>query len=187
SRAALRPELTGGLDVTFDLDGEGRASGVRVKGAAGADDEALDRCVEVVVSGLVFPQSGLTVKVTVHRRVDLPPPRTTARRRCSATSTLPMPLRRGVWNERLERSAPVAVYLEAKQTCELPTWTDQRALLELYLLRETNGVVRVRTARELERAGEVDAAGLLRREAVRRARSPEELRAVAHELLGDEH
>src|SRR6185437_5014261 len=102
SRAALRPELTGSLDVTLDLDGEGRASGVRVKGAAGADDEALDRCVEVVVSGLVFPQSGLTVKVTVHRRVDLPPPRTTARRRCSATSTLPMPLRRGVWNERLE-------------------------------------------------------------------------------------
>ncbi len=98
-----------------------------------------------------------------------------------------MPLRRGVWNERLERTAPVTVYLDAKQACELPTWTDQRALLELILLREPNGVARVRVARELERSGEVDAAGMLRREAVRRARSPEELRAIAHALLGDEH
>ncbi len=187
SRAALRPELAGGLDVVFDLDGSGRPSAVRVKGSAGADDEALDRCVEVVVAGLGFPESGLTVKVTVRRRVELPPARATSRRRCSATSTLPMPLRRGVWNERLDRGAAVAVYLEAKQGCELPTWTDRRALLELVMLHDPAGVARVQTARELDRAGEVDAAALLRREAVRRARSPQELRAIARELLGDEH
>jgi tetratricopeptide (TPR) repeat protein len=187
SRAALRPELAGSLDVAFDLDGEGRPSAVRVKGSAGADDDALDRCVEVVVEGLIFPSSGLTVKVTVRRRVDLPPPRTTSRgRRCSPTSTLPMPLRRGVWRERLDRAPAATVYLEAKQGCELPTWTDRRALLELVMLHEEGGLARVAVARDLDRAGDADAAGLLRREAVRRARSPEELRSIARALLGDE-
>src|SRR5262249_51671883 len=106
SRAAPRPELAGTLDVVFGLDGEGKPGGVKVKGSAGGDDEALDRCVEVIVEGLIFPQSGLTVKVTVRRRIDLPPPRTTVRRRCSPTSTLPMPLRRGVWRERLDPGPP---------------------------------------------------------------------------------
>ena len=186
SRAALRPELAGNLDVVFDLDGQGRPGGVKVKGSVGADDDALDRCVEVIVEGLIFPQSGLTVKVTVRRRIDLPPPRSTTRRRCSPTSTLPMPLRRGVWRERLDRAGAAAVYLEAKQTCELPTWTDRRALLELYMLHDEAGLSRVAVARELDRAGEADAAALLRREAVRRARSPDELRAIARALLGDE-
>jgi tetratricopeptide (TPR) repeat protein len=186
SRAALRPELAGSLDVVFELDGEGRPSAVHVKGGAGADDGALDRCVEGVVEGLGFPRSGLTVKVIVRSRVDLPPPRATSRRRCSATSTLPMPLRRGVWSERLDRAAPVAVYVDAKQGCELPTWTDRRALLELIMLHEASGVGRVQVARLLDRAGEADAAALLRREAVRRARGPEELHVIARELLGDE-
>jgi hypothetical protein len=187
SRAALRPELSGSLEVAFDLDGDGRASAIQVKGAAGADDDALDRCVEAVIAGLTFPESGLKVKVTVRRRVDLPPPRTTTRgRRCSATSTLLMPLRRGVWRERLERGAPAAVYLEAKASCELPTWTDRRALLELVLLREEDGLRRVDIARALDRAGETDAAALLRREAVRRARSADELKSIARALLGDE-
>jgi tetratricopeptide (TPR) repeat protein len=186
SRAALRPELAGNLDVAFDLDGDGRPSGVKVKGSSGADDDALDRCVEVVIAGLAYPQSGLTVKVTVRRSIDLPPPRATRGRRCSATSTLPMPLRRGVWRERLDHAAAPTVYLEAKQSCELPSWTDRRALLELIMLHDESGISRVGIARELERAGDADAAGLLRREAVRRAKSPEELRAIARALLGDE-
>jgi hypothetical protein len=187
SRAALRPELAGSLEVAFELDGDGRPASVSVKGSSGADDQALDRCVEVVVMGLVFPQSGLTVKVSVRRRIELPPPRATSRgRRCSATSTLPMPLRRGVWRERLDHAGAASVYLEAKQACELPTWTDRRALLELVMLHEERGLSRVAIARELAQAGETDAATLLRREAVRRARGPDELRQIARALLGDE-
>jgi Flp pilus assembly protein TadD len=186
SRAALRPELAGNLDVLLDLDGDGHASGVKVKGSSGVDDDALDRCVEVVVAGLAYPQSGLKVKVTVRRSIDLPPPRATRGRKCSATSTLPMPLRRGVWRERLDHAAPQTVYLEAKQSCELPSWTDRRALLELIMLQHESGISRVSIARELDRAGDADAATLLRRESVRRAKSPEELRAIARALLGDE-
>ncbi|APR78011.1 Hypothetical protein A7982_03358 [Minicystis rosea] len=187
SRAALRPELAGSLDVAFDVDGDGHALAVRVKGSSGADDEALDRCVESVVLGLSFPASGLKVKIAVHSVIDLPAPRTGPRgRRCSPTSTLPMPLRRGVWRERLDRAAAAAVYLDAKRSCELPTWTDKRALIELILIQQEDGVARVFLARELDRNGEADAAALIRREAVRRARSPEEMRRVRVALLGDE-
>ena len=43
-----RPELGGNLDVALTLDGDGHAAGVKVRGGAGADDDALDRCVEVI-------------------------------------------------------------------------------------------------------------------------------------------
>nr|WP_240808045.1 VIT domain-containing protein [Polyangium spumosum] len=187
SRAALRPELTGKLDVRFSIDGEGRADKVRVKGVAGADDDALGRCVEVVVRGMIFPASGLTVSIEVSRTLGLPPPRATLRgRKCSPTSFLPLPLRRGVWRERLERGQADVVYVEAKQSCELPTWTDRRALLELILVNEPNGLARVAVAGKLELLGESDAAALLRREAIRRAQSPEELFAIKRELVGSE-
>ncbi|MDC0742172.1 VIT domain-containing protein [Polyangium mundeleinium] len=187
SRAALRPELSGKLDVNFSIDGEGRAEKVRVKGVAGADDEALHRCVEVVVRAMIFPASGLNVSIEVTRTLGLPPPRATLRgRKCSPTSFLPMPLRRGVWRERLERSQADVVYVEAKQSCELPTWTDRRALLELILVNEPNGLARVGVAGRLELLGESDAAALLRREAIRRAQSPEELYAIKRELVGSE-
>jgi len=78
------------------------------------------------------------------------------------------------------------VYIEAKQSCELPSWSDRRALLELVLSRDEDGLARVAVARELDRAGEADAAALIRREAVRRARSAEELHAVERALVGDE-
>jgi tetratricopeptide (TPR) repeat protein len=187
SRAALRPELAGKLDVRFKIDGEGRTDGVKVQGIAGADDAALARCVEVVVRGMVFPASGLNVSIDVSRILDMPPPLPTLRgRKCSPTSVLPLPLRRGIWRERLDRGGADAVYVEAKQSCELPTWTDRRALLELVLLHEPTGLERVGVATRLEIAGESDAAALLRREAIRRAQSPEELIAIKLALLGEE-
>lgn len=54
------------------------------------------------------------------------------------------------------------------------------------LLNDEDGLFRVGVARELEAANEADAASLLRREAVRRARSPEELRSIKVALVGDE-
>jgi tetratricopeptide (TPR) repeat protein len=188
SRAGLRPELAGTLSVALELDGDGHALGAKVKGSAGADDEGLDRCVEGVILGLAFPASGLKVKIAVAHTVDLPPPRVGPRgRRCSPTSTMPMPLRRGVWRERLTRGDAAGVYLDARHACELPTWTDKRALLELTMIHIEDGAQRLAVARDLDRAGEADAASLLRREAVRRARSPEELRLLRRILIGDEH
>ncbi len=187
SRAALRPEIGGHLEVALTLDGEGRADGIKVKGAGDTDDDPLDRCVKVVIEGLSFPASGLKVKVEVSELLELPPLRATLRgRKCSPTSTLPLPLRRAVWRERLDRGAAWTVYLEAKQSCELATWTDKRTLLELVLTYREDMLAIVDVARHLARAGDDDAAALLRREAVRRARSPEEVRSIKRALFGDE-
>jgi Flp pilus assembly protein TadD len=59
-------------------------------------------------------------------------------------------------------------------------------LLELMLDHQRGSLERVTLARELEASGEREAAALVRREAVRRAQSPEELRQLQAALVGDE-
>jgi hypothetical protein len=187
SRAALRPELSGALDVAFTIDGDGLPHDVVVKGASrSAEDEALNRCVKLVIEGLRFPR-GATGRVKVERLVQLPPPPASlGARKCSDVSRLPMPLRRGAWWTRLTQNEPPSVYVQAKRQCELATWTDRRALLELMLVHQADGVARVDLANRLALLGEPDAAALLRREAVRRVKSPEELANVRRALLGSE-
>lgn len=189
SRAALRPELTGELLVRASIDGEGKATKVQVASARAADDDpALDRCVEVIVQGLSFFPSGLRKDIALDHRLRLPPPRQLRGTSCSRASTLPLPVRRGVWREQLRRSSnnATAVYLQAKGSCELPTWTDRRALLELILDATPRGPERIREARAMDDAGETDAAAVLRREAIRRVSTPEELGQIRRALLGDE-
>jgi hypothetical protein len=97
-----------------------------------------------------------------------------------------MPLRRGAWWTRLHQGDAATVYVDAKRQCELVTWTDRRALLELMLQQVTDGTARVELASRLALLGEADAASLLRREAVRRVRTAEELSRVRRALLGTE-
>ena len=188
SRAALRPELTGTLLISLAIDGDGRPSDVKVRGnSALANDDALNRCVEVALQGLSYPESGLGGKVKVERELMLPPPRVSLRgTKCSSLSQLPMPLRRGVWRVRLGSEGPFDVYVSAKRGCELKSWADRRALLELALLVEKDGARRVELARALDVAGEIEASAFVRREAVRRARDAAELSRVKLALVGSE-
>lgn len=188
SRAALRPELSGALDVVFHVDGDGFPHDVTVKGStATADDAALNRCVKLVIEGLRFPATGAGGRSKIERLLQLPPtPRELGPRKCSEVSRLPMPLRRGAWWARLNQGEPSSVYAEAKRQCELATWTDRRALLELILVYRPGGVAKLEVAERLELLGESDAAQLLRREVVRRVTSPEELTEVRRALLGSE-
>jgi tetratricopeptide (TPR) repeat protein len=190
SRAALRPDLAGKLRVSFVVSADGKAEDVNVRGTTPeAEDAALGRCVEVVISGLTYPAGGAQVRVRIEHEIELPPPRRTEPTKCSATSTLALPLRRGVWLERLMRqdAGDAAVeYVVARRTCEAPNWAARRALLELMLSTTSDGAARVALARRLESAGETDAATFIRREAVRRAKTPDELRTVRVALLGDE-
>ncbi len=185
SRAALRPDLTGVLEVTWKIDGNGSASDAEVKGSSTAYDRALFACVASVVEGLSFPASGLMTKVEVTHTITLPPGKPTRRTKCSSTSRLPAAARRGVWQQRLASKGAKDVYLEAKRQCEIPNWRTKRSLIELIIGR-TAGVACVKLARSLEVAGEKDAATFLRQEALRRARFPQEVRAVRAALLADE-
>jgi len=185
SRAALRPDLTGTLSMRFKLDGEGRVGEVRVDGAPTVQDDALFRCVTAVVDGLSFPATGIAGTVDIAYTVVVPPGRSPLRTKCSATSQLPVPLRRGVWLARLREGKASDVYLDAKRSCELASWSARRAMLELVLDR-VQGLDRVDLAGELEAAGESDAASFLRQEAIKRARDPEEVRRIRAALLRHE-
>jgi len=187
SRAALRPDVSDELYISLQIDGRGVPKDVRVSGGVN-DDEAIDRCVKIVIEALTYPASDRSIAIEVRQNLKLSPFRTSLKgRTCSSISTLPLPSRRGVWRERLASGLPViSVYLGAKQACELPTWTDQRTFLELVLDMVTDGGQRINVALGLEQAGELNAATLIRREALRRAASPEELRRVERALLAGE-
>jgi tetratricopeptide (TPR) repeat protein len=188
ARVALRPDIRGTLRIQARVNADGQVEKVAVTSVNLADnDPILNDCVSVVVRGIRFPETTLTGSVEIEYRFDLPPPRPMAGRRCSPASLLPLGLRRGIWLERLRTSTPPdQVYLSAKQACELKEWSDKRALLEIVLSHVTGGVERVSIARQLAEAGEEDAASLLRREAMRRAREPRELWAIRLALVGNE-
>lgn len=183
-----RPELSGNAQIQFKLDGDGTVSDVRVQGV-GDDVPALDRCLADVVSKLEYPRSLTKDDVEVTYVVNFPPPdRTLGARKCSPTSTLPLPLRRGVWQERVERLGPVEAYVDALRTCELPSWTAKRSLLELIRAGRPNlpAVQWLAIADELElRAMDLDAAKLVRSETQRFAR-PEELKQLRLAMLKNE-
>jgi tetratricopeptide (TPR) repeat protein len=196
SRATLRPEVGGILRVELSVSSDGHVASVAVKGASAfEDDAALDRCVELVVKNLGFWGAGSGGAVSVSYEFRLPPGHEVTARACSPTSLLPLPMRRGVWFERLARpeteknplgSHGELAYLRAKATCEMPAWSDRRTFLELLLDRAPNGVARAELAARLDEAGDPDAADLARREAVRRAESPEALESIRAVMLANE-
>jgi len=186
ARAALRPDLEGALRVELAIDGQGRVRRSRVTPLSRTiDDAALTRCVEAVLVGLDYPACGATGEIRVEHQIAFPVAIVPQPRRCSELSAVPMPLRRGVWRERVGGDAAEA-FVVARARCELGTWTDQRAFLELVLAAKPAGLERLRVGDQLALAGEADAAEFLRREAVRRARDPGELRAIRQHLLGTE-
>jgi tetratricopeptide (TPR) repeat protein len=187
SRAALRPDLTGTVNIRFNLEGDGRPTDIKISGSASVNDEAMNRCIAQVVEGLALPVTGLAGKVDVAHDVDLLAGRSPQKGKCSDTSQLPLALRRGVWMQRLRNAPGATVYQQARRSCELASWTDRRSLLELMLATTPSGVSRVAMAAALDLTGETEAAAFLRREALRRARGPEELRAVRSTLLALEN
>jgi hypothetical protein len=182
SRAALRPDLPGSVMISLKIDGDGRASDAQVENAG---DALLARCVATVVEGLVYPRHASVTTLALKHTIVWPPPEPLRGKKCSPTSQLGVPLRRGVWRERLERSTPIDVFAEAHAGCELATWTAKRALLELTLQtlqrRPRRGQLTVAFAQQLDERGELEAAALLRREALRRATFEEQ--ALVRSLL----
>ena len=187
SRAAGRSELAGDLRVQMEVDGDGRAKKVRVRGRDRfSDDPSVNLCVELALAARRYPQSGLGVVVRVDYDLALPPPKRARAAKCSEASKTALPYRRGVWHVRLSSAEPLDVYMAAKRSCELRSWADRRALLELMLNARRDGPRRVKLAVALMREGEADAADFVRKEAVRRARSPQELASVRAALFGAE-
>ncbi len=188
TRAALRPDLPPSVQIQLKLDGDAKVSDVKVNNAG---DEMLARCVATVIENLPYPRVGSKMEVVVAHSVIWPPVPAIRGKKCSPTSTLAVPLRRGVWRERMDQRARSygELYEEARSTCELGSWTAKRAFLELVLdVLGTSGSVSMQAlpiAKQIELAGDLEAALFLRKEALRRA-NPMELRRVRWMLLQSE-
>jgi tetratricopeptide (TPR) repeat protein len=183
ARAAQRPGVTGELRIEVAVGPEGRATDVRVSAVnASEDDPRLDRCARAVVGAIPFFPAG--VHVSVNYPVLLPEGRASRRTRCSVTSTLPLPVRRGIWRWRQRKGT--LDYLAAERDCELPTWNDRRALLAIRI-GEASPAQAMDIALHLDRAGETDAATFVRQELLRRT----DLTTLGYEevrrlIIGDE-
>lgn len=186
SRAALRPDLPGAVQIELDLDGDGRVSNVVINNSG---DATLATCLKTVLENLRYPRVGEEITVHAAHTIVWPPVETLRGKKCSPTSTLAVPLRRGVWRERIDQMSPSGAFLEARRGCELSSWTAKRSFLELALVvlaeRGSASLPAIALAKELEDSGDAEAAGFLRKEALRRS-NPLELRQVRRALLSTE-
>ncbi len=189
ARAAVRPDVSDTLHFELSVDAGGHATDVRVAAAAGReDDPVLDRCAKGVVAAISFFASGQRIQVTWD--VHLPPARTPRRTQCSVASELPLPVRRGLWRSRMHSHWSVAAqkaqgYIAAAQACELPTWTDRRALLEILSGGLTTGDA-LSLASALDGLGENDAAAFVRQDLLRHVTSASDLAAITQAIVGRE-
>ena len=187
ARAATRPEIGRELSLDLSINGDGHATRVHVVlvGDRGFD-RVLERCIEGVVKSLPFFATGAIVNVT--HTLTLPESRSLRRTQCSAASRVSLPLRKSIWRARRANSGEQFsdIYLAAARACELPTWSDRRALLLLYLEGDSKLEVWLKTGSTLELAGETDAAAFLRRETLRRVTTFQELQRVSELLTRDE-
>ena len=187
ARAVTRPDIGREFSLDLSINGEGHATRVHVEivGDRGSD-RVLDRCIEGVVKSLPFFATGAVLNVT--QTLTVPESRSLRRTQCSEASKVSLPLRKSIWRARRGNGERFSdTYLVAARTCELPTWTDRRTMLLMYL-EEANSDFEtwLQMAGVLEMAGEGDAAAFLRRETLRRVTTFQELRQVSELLTRDE-
>ncbi|HYP97225.1 MAG TPA: FecR domain-containing protein [Polyangiaceae bacterium] len=187
ARAATRPEISREFSLDLSINGDGHATRVHVElvGNRGGD-RVLERCIEGVVKSLPFFAAGAVVNV--RQELTVPEGRSSRRTQCSAASKVSLPLRKSIWRARssVSRERFSDAYIAAARACELPTWTDRRALLLLYLEGNPDLEAWLQMATALEQAGETDAAAFLRRETLRRVTSFEQLQRLSSLLTRDE-
>jgi hypothetical protein len=183
ARASVRPDVAGALAVDLSVDATGHALDVHVSAVTQRDDDAvLDRCARSVVAAITFFPAGVKIHVASYA-ITLPPVRTARKTQCSAVSTVPLPVRRGIWRARLQSHH--LDFATAAKGCELPTWADRRALLEL-LIGAASSSDGLTLARSLDQSGEKDAAAFVRQEILRRVSNASELATVSRALNGSE-
>ncbi len=163
ARASIKPGVSGQLRLDLSINADGRATKVTVTAQQAADDDpVLNRCIRVVADAVPFYGAGVAINFTQY--IALPAGQTRQRTECSVASTLPLAVRRGIWRARKAKGA--LDYGGAAHACELPTWTDRRALLGIVV-----GGLDARTgtalAARLTGEGETDAAAFVRQELLR--------------------
>jgi hypothetical protein len=182
-RAAGHPELSGRvvLRVKVAIDGVPREAKVLSSTLRARD---VDACIERAVAALKLPiaPDGKPHEVTYALQLTQPD-HDDSSRGCSAASRAYLATRRALWRERLGRYNGVAgamnVWKEAESRCELRSWLDRRALLDLMRPAVGNTAQQVDLYHRFEgheQQSEIQA--YLRREILRAVRTDEDVRSA---------
>ncbi|MDB4944035.1 MAG: hypothetical protein JWP97_3569 [Labilithrix sp.] len=182
ARASVRPGLGGDLRIDVVVAADGHATKVAVTAQRPQDnDVTFNRCIQVVVNAVAFLGAG--VSVNVRHEVSLPAGQTSRRTECSVASTLPLAVKRGIWRAR--HAAGSLDYETASHACELPRWSDRRALLGI-LVTGIDAATAARLATRLGALGETDAAAFVRQELLRQVNLGTTSEAELRRLLIDD-
>lgn len=164
ARSASNPNVDSLLSVSVRVDASGRAVKVVVVSSGGrGHDVVLERCSQGVVSAIPFLAGGVAVSVT--QTVSLPALESLQRTTCSATSKVPLAVKRGIWRAR-NANGQLDFYT-AQHQCELPTWSDRRAFLGILIARQSVSEA-IATASRIATLGDADSAAFIRQELMRR-------------------
>lgn len=189
-RAAGHPELSGRLvlRVKVGIDGALREAKVISSTLRAHDVEA---CIERAVLGQKLPPApdGKPHEVSYALQLNQPE-HEDASRGCSSAARAYLATRRTLWRERLSRNPGVegamGVFREAEERCELRSWLDRHALLDL--MRPAVG----RTAEQVDlyhrfegHAQQAEIQAYLRREILRAVRTEADIRAAQSGLMLD--
>ena len=182
ARASVKPGIGNDLKIDVSVNADGKTTKVSIASNDAQNDPVLNRCIKVVVDAVPFYGPG--VAIAFSQNISLPPGQSSRRTQCSVASTLPLAVRRGIWRARMQ--AGTIDYETALHDCELPKWSDRRALLAIFV-KGIDATTGTRLASHLTAIGETDAAAFVRQELIRQATagtlSYEELRRL---LINDE-
>jgi tetratricopeptide (TPR) repeat protein len=183
ARSATNPSVDSRLSVSLRVDAQGRATQVNVTSSGGrGHDTVLERCSRGVIASIAFFASGTAVSVT--HTLELPELGSTQRSVCSATSKVPLAVKRGIWRARKQRRE--LDYRTAKHQCELPHWNDTRTFLQTLMANESIDQASTLAA-NLAAMGDADAAKFVRQELLRRPEiSALQFDALRRLFVGDE-
>ncbi len=189
-RAAGNPGLSGRVELLLKLGLDGLPKDVKVTSSTLRSKE-IDACIERALLAVKLPAAPDGKPHDISYALQLnQPEHDDGPQRCSSASRAYLQVRRTLWRERLASHPGVeggmTVFREAEARCELKTWLDRRALIDI--LRVHVGA----TAQQVdlyhrfddsEHAQEVQTH--LRREILRAVRTEADIRAAQSGLALD--
>ena len=180
-KAASHPELSGRVELKVKIGLAGEVQAAQVSSSTLRDPE-VEACMVRGIRAIRLPPPP---DVKIHDIVadwtfEAEDSRLGAGRRCSQASTQYLATRRQLWRERLGSNPGVegamAVWREAGRACELKTWLDKKALLDLARRHVGPTLYQVDLYHRFNRAPDVQA--YLRREILRAVRTAADVAAV---------
>ncbi len=187
-KAAGHPELSGRVEVKVKIGLAGEVQAANILSSTVRNHE-VEACMLRAVQALRLPPppDGKVQEIVRAWQFEAEDGRVGAQTRCSAASRQYLAARRALWRERLAGNPGVegamAVWRQADRACELKTWLDRRALLEL--MRPSAGTTLYQVDLYHRFDGETDVQGFLRREILRGARTAEDVQAIRGGLALD--